>query len=75
MRLSNSACEINVSLDNLFFSKSAFTLSKLALKILKTPPEQGYITIPNASQLWLQNQMNAALATDIPKITKIICQN
>lgn len=51
------------------------TLSKLAEQILKTPPEQGYLTISNALQWRLQYQRIVALVDDIPGISKIINYN
>lgn len=51
------------------------TLSKLAQQILKTPPEQGYLTISNALQWRLQYQRIVALVEDIPGISKIISYN
>jgi len=51
------------------------TLSKLAEQILKTPPEQGYLTISNALQWRLQYQRIVALSDDIPGIFKIVSYN
>ena len=51
------------------------TLSKLAELILKTPPEQGYLTISNALQWRLQYQRIVALTDDIPGISKIVSYN
>ena len=51
------------------------TLAKLAEQILKTPPEQGYLTISNALQWRLQYQRIVALTEDIPGISKIISYN
>lgn len=51
------------------------TLSKLAQQILKTPPEQGYLTISNALQWRLQYQRIVALSEDISGISKIISYN
>ena len=51
------------------------TLSKLAKQILKTPPEQGYLTISNALQWRLQYARIVALSDDIPGISKIISYN
>ena len=51
------------------------TLSKLATQILKTPPEQGYLTISNALQWRLQYQRIVTLADGIDGITKIISYN
>jgi len=51
------------------------TLSKLARQILKTQPEQGYLTISNALQWRLQYQRIVALTDDIPGISKIVSYN
>lgn len=51
------------------------TLSKVAKQILKSPPEQGYLTISNALQWRLQYQRIVALTDDIPGIDKIISFN
>jgi hypothetical protein len=51
------------------------TLSKLASLILKTPPEQGYLTISNALQWRLQYQRIVALEEEVKGITKIISYN
>jgi hypothetical protein len=51
------------------------TLSKLAVQILQTPPEQGYLTISNALQWRLQYQRVVTLTEDILGITKIVCYN
>lgn len=51
------------------------TLSKLAQQILKTPPEQGYLTISNALQWRLQYARIVSLLDDIPGISKIISYN
>lgn len=51
------------------------TLSKLAQQILKTPPEQGYLTISNALQWRLQYARIVSLSDDIPGISKIISYN
>jgi hypothetical protein len=51
------------------------TLTKLAGQILKTPPDQGYLTISNALQWRLQYQRIVALTEDIPGITKIVIFN
>lgn len=51
------------------------TLVKLAEQILKTPPEQGYLTISNALQWRLQYQRIVALSDDIPGISKIVSYN
>ncbi|MES2329889.1 MAG: restriction endonuclease [Bacteroidota bacterium] len=50
-------------------------LTKLAKQILKTPPEQGYLTISNALQWRLQYQRIVALSEDIPGISKIVSFN
>ena len=50
-------------------------LAKLAEQILKTPPEQGYLTISNALQWRLQYQRIVSLKEDIPGISKIVCFN
>lgn len=51
------------------------TLQKLAEQILKTPPEQGYLTISNALQWRLQYQRIVALSDEIKGITKIVSYN
>ena len=51
------------------------TLSKLADQILRTPPEQGYLTISNALQWRLQYQRIVTLTDDINGIFKIISYN
>ncbi|QQS28418.1 MAG: restriction endonuclease [Sphingobacteriales bacterium] len=51
------------------------TLSKLAEQILKTPPEQGYLTISNALQWRLQYQRIVTLADEVKGITKIVSYN
>ncbi len=51
------------------------TLAKVAKQILKSPPEQGYLTISNALQWSLQYQRIVALTDDIPGIDKIISFN
>lgn len=51
------------------------TLLKLAKQILKTPPEQGYLTISNALQWRLQYARIVLLLDDIPGISKIISYN
>lgn len=51
------------------------TLSKLAEQVLKTPPEQGYLTISNALQWRLQYQRIVTLVDDIPGISKIVSYN
>lgn len=48
------------------------TLSQLAEQILKTPPEQGYLTISNALQWRLQYQRIVDLKEKVTGITKII---
>lgn len=51
------------------------TLSKIASQILKTPPEQGYLTISNALQWRLQYQRIVTLSEDISGISKIVSYN
>ena len=51
------------------------TLSKLAVQILETPPDQGYLTISNALQWRLQYQRIVSLQDDIEGINKIINYN
>lgn len=51
------------------------TLSQIAKQILKTPPEQGYLTISNALQWRLQYQRIVSLIEDIPGVEKIIAYN
>jgi len=51
------------------------TLLKLAEQILKTPPEQGYLTISNALQWRLQYQRIVSLNEEILGISKIISYN
>jgi len=51
------------------------TLSKLAVQILKTPPEQGYLTISNALQWRLQYQRIVTLTDEVIGITKIVKYN
>jgi hypothetical protein len=48
------------------------TLHQLAEQILKTPPEQGYLTISNALQWRLQYQRIVTLSDNIEGINKII---
>lgn len=48
------------------------TLTQLAKQILKTPPEQGYLTISNALQWRLQYQRIVTLDQPIQGISKII---
>ncbi len=48
------------------------TLQQLAEQIIKTPPEQGYLTISNALQLRLQYQRIVTLQENINGINKII---
>lgn len=48
------------------------TLSQLAKQILKSPPEQGYLTISNALQWRLQYQRIVDLSENVKGITKII---
>jgi hypothetical protein len=51
------------------------TLSKLAEQILKTPPEQGYLTISNALQWRLQYQRIVTLTDKVKGITQIVSYN
>jgi hypothetical protein len=51
------------------------TLSKLAEQILKTPPEQGYLTISNALQWKLQYQRIVTLTDEVKGIIKIVSYN
>ncbi len=51
------------------------TLSKLAQQILKTTPEQGYLTISNALQWRLQYQRIVTLSHEVPGIHKIVSYN
>ncbi|MDI9357857.1 MAG: hypothetical protein QM528_02790 [Phycisphaerales bacterium] len=51
------------------------TLSKLAGRILKTLPEQGYLTISNALQWRLQYQRIVMLTDEIKGITTIVSYN
>lgn len=51
------------------------TLSKLAKQILKTPPEQGFLTISNALQWRLQYQRIVTLDEEVQGITKIVKYN
>lgn len=51
------------------------TLGQLAEQILKTPPEQGYLTISNALQWRLQYQRIVTLKEDVSGITKIVSYN
>lgn len=51
------------------------TLSELARQVLKSPPEQGYLTISNALQWRLQYQRIVDLNEDIKGITKIVHRN
>ncbi len=48
------------------------TLQQLAEQILKTPPNQGYLTISNALQWRLQYQRIVTLAENVTGINKII---
>lgn len=48
------------------------TLQQLAEQILKTPPEQGYLTISNALQWRLQYQRIVTLSENVKGINKII---
>ncbi|MEW6653013.1 MAG: restriction endonuclease [Bacteroidota bacterium] len=51
------------------------TLSKLAEQILKSPPEQGYLTISNALQWRLQYRRIVTLTDEVEGITKIVSYN
>src|SRR3972149_2707977 len=51
------------------------TLGKLAEQILRTPPEQGYLTISNALQWRLQYQRIVTLEKYVQGITKIVSYN
>ena len=48
------------------------TLSLLAKQILKSPPQQGYLTISNALQWRLQYQRIVDLSESVKGITKIV---
>ena len=48
------------------------TLQQLTEQILKTPPEQGYLTISNALQWRLQYQRIVTLSENVTGINKII---
>ncbi len=48
------------------------TLQQLASQILKSPPEQGYLTISNALQWRLQYQRIVTLSEKVQGINKII---
>lgn len=48
------------------------TFSRLAKQILKTPPEQGYLTISNALQWRLQYQRIVDLSEEVEGITRIV---
>lgn len=48
------------------------TLQQLAEQILKTPPEQGYLTISNALQWRLQYQRIVTLSEKVTGINKIV---
>lgn len=48
------------------------TLEQLAKQILKTPPDQGYLTISNALQWRLQYQRVVDLDLDVQGISKVI---
>ncbi|MDH6389662.1 hypothetical protein M2480_000627 [Parabacteroides sp. PFB2-12] len=50
-------------------------LSEIARQILKSPPEQGYLTISNALQWRLQYQRIVSLAEDVPGVEKIVAYN
>lgn len=51
------------------------TLTKLAEQVLKTPPEQGYLTISNALQWRLQYQRIVSLSENISGISRIVSYN
>jgi hypothetical protein len=51
------------------------TLAKLAEQILKTQPEQGYLTISNALQWRLQYQRIVGLTDEVEGIEKIVSYN
>lgn len=51
------------------------TLTKIAAQILRTPPEQGYLTISNALQWRLQYQRIVTLTDHISGIDKIVSYN
>lgn len=51
------------------------TLGKIAKQILKTLPEQGYLTISNALQWRLQYQRIVTLTEDVQGVEKIIAYN
>ena len=51
------------------------TLHKLAEQILRTPPDQGYLTISNALQWRLQYQRIVTLDKKVRGITKIVSYN
>jgi hypothetical protein len=51
------------------------TLSKVAEQILKSAPEQGYLTISNALQWRLQYQRIVTLTDEVKGITKIVSYN
>lgn len=51
------------------------TLAKLAKQILKSPPQQGYLTISNALQWRLQYARVVSLLDDVPGISKIVSYN
>jgi hypothetical protein len=48
------------------------TLAEITEQILKTPPEQGYLTISNALQWRLQYQRIVTLTEDVAGIEKIV---
>jgi hypothetical protein len=51
------------------------TLAEIAKQVLKTTPEQGYLTISNALQWRLQYQRIVTLIEDVPGIEKIVAYN
>lgn len=51
------------------------TLTELAEQILKTPPEQGYLTISNALQWRLQYKRIVTLTDNISGISQIVSYN
>jgi len=67
--------DIIAYLNDKHFPADEITLNKLAEQILKSPPEQGYLTISNALQWRLQYQRIVTLTDDIPGISKIISFN
>jgi hypothetical protein len=51
------------------------TLTEIAKQVLKTPPQQGYLTISNALQWRLQYQRIVTLSEDISGVEKIVTFN